>query len=275
MTLIRENPTSLMAALRRLLAHFSPRRRWQCAGLSAAMILAAMAELATLGAVVPFLALLADPTLAPNYPLLQRLFFMLGWGGDKSIVLPAIILFAVVSLGAAAFRMFVSWFGFKWVFGVGADIGVEVYRRTLYQPYSFHVACNTSEIIAGLDKVETVAFDVINSLVQSATSLVLSLAILGALVRIDPVTALMASLSFAVLYLVVILSARRRLRANSELIAENATRRVQAIQEGLGGIRDVLIDGTQAVYIRRFWEFTPLTAGFKAPTISSVGRRGI
>ena len=55
---------------------------------------------------MPFLALLADPTLAPNYPLLQRLFFMLGWGGDKSIVLPAIILFAAVSLCAAAFRMF-------------------------------------------------------------------------------------------------------------------------------------------------------------------------
>ena len=115
---------------------------------------------------------------------------------------------------------------------MGADIGVEVYRRTLYQPYSFHVACNTSEIIAGLNKVETVAFDVINSLVQSATSLVLSMAILGALIRIDPVTAIMAGLGFTVLYLVVILSARRRLRANSKIIAENATNACRPSRRG-------------------------------------------
>jgi ABC-type multidrug transport system fused ATPase/permease subunit len=255
MPLTGEDSQSLRAGFRGLLAHLSLRRRWQAAGLLVAMILGAIAELATLGAVLPFLALLADPTLTPKYPVLQKLFFMLGWGGDKSILLPAIILFGVVALSAAALRMFVSWVSFKWVFGLAVDIGVEVYRRTLYQPYSFHVARNTSEIIAGLNKVETVAFDVINALVQSATSLVLSLAIFGALICIDPVTAIVAGLGFALIYLVVTFSTRRKLRANSKVIAENDTRRIQAVQEGLGGIRDVLIDGTQAVYVRRFWQF--------------------
>ncbi len=41
---------------------------------------------------------------------------------------------------------------------------------------------------------------------------------------------------------------RRRLRFYSQRIAIEQTRVVKAIQEGLGGIRDVLLDGTQPVY---------------------------
>lgn len=251
---IAEVSPPMIVGLKRLLSHLSRRRRWQAAWLLAAMIIGAIAELATLGAVMPFLALLANPTLAPNFPLLQKLLGVVAWKGDNTI-LPAIMLFAVVALSAAAIRMLVAWASAKWIFGVAADIGMEVYRRTLYQPYSFHVSRNTSQIIAGLNKVQTMAFDVINPLVQSTMALVISIAILSALILIDPVTAGVAGLGFAALYLLVTRVTGRTLRANGKTIAENETRRVQAVQEGLGAIRDVLIDGTQDIYVRRFWEF--------------------
>jgi ATP-binding cassette subfamily B protein len=41
---------------------------------------------------------------------------------------------------------------------------------------------------------------------------------------------------------------RRRLRVNSQRIDFEHTQVVKALQEGLGGIRDVLLDGTQSVY---------------------------
>jgi ABC-type multidrug transport system fused ATPase/permease subunit len=243
---------SLWHGLGRLLVHLSTRRRWQLAGLFAVMLLGVVAELATFGAVIPFLALLADPTLAPKYPWLQNTFVMLGWRHHGSILLPATLLFALIAVGAAVVRMLLSWVSFKFTFGVGADIGIDVYRRTLYQPYSYHVARNTSEIIAALNKVQTVVFSVISPLVQGVVSLILSVAILAALVSIDPITALVAGCGFGLIYIFVTFSTRRQLRGNSLIINDNETRRVQAVQEGLGGIRDVLIDGTQSVYVNRF-----------------------
>ena len=44
------------------------------------------------------------------------------------------------------------------------------------------------------------------------------------------------------------LAARRNLRRNSQRISSEQTQVVKALQEGLGGIRDVLLDGTQPVY---------------------------
>ena len=250
--LLSSQASSLWRGLGRLLTHLSIRRRWQLGVLLLIMLLGAVAELATFGALIPFLALLTDPTLASKYPLLQSTFVMLGWESDKSILLPATLLFSVIAVCAALIRMLLSWVSFKFTFGMGAEIGVEIYRRTLYQPYSFHVARNTSETIAALNKVQTVVFSVISPAVQGVVSLILSVAILGALVNIDPVAAIFAGLGFGVIYIVVTLSTRRKLRANGIVINANESRRVLAVQEGLGGIRDVLIDGTQSVYINRF-----------------------
>lgn len=244
--------SSLVNGVRRLIGHLSKRRRGQLVGLLPLMLVGAVAELASLGAVLPFLSLLSDPSAAAGYPVLQRLFSLFGWHNGQSILLPVTVLFAVVTVCSAAIRMFVSWVSFKFTFAVGLDIGVDVYRRTLYQPYSFHVARNTSEIIGGINKVQTVVFNVINPLVQSVVALVVSLVVLGGLIVIDASTALLAGMSFALIYLAVTLSTRHRLRANSKIMASSETKRIQAIQEGLGGIRDVLIDGTQAVYINRF-----------------------
>lgn len=244
--------SSLVNGVNRLIGHLTKRRRGQLVGLLPLMLIAAVAELASLGAVLPFLSLLSDPSAASGYPALQGLFSLFGWNKGQSILMPATLLFALVTACSAAIRMFVSWVSFKFTFAVGLDIGVDVYRRTLYQPYSFHVARNTSEIISGINKVQTVVFNVINPLVQSVVALVVSLVVLGGLILIDASTALIAGLSFAVIYLVVTLSTRYRLRANSKIMASSETKRIQAIQEGLGGIRDVLIDGTQAVYIDRF-----------------------
>lgn len=249
---LEAKPQSLVRVLRHLYGHLSRQKCWQLGGLIVLMLIGGVAELATLGAVVPFLALLADQSLAFKFPLLQQFFEYLGWDGRKGILLPATCLFVVVAILATGMRLSLTWASLKFSFGIGSDIGVEVYRRTLYQPYNFHVVHNTSETISALNKVHTVVYSVISPLVQGLVSLVIALAILGALVRIDLLIAAVAGIGFALLYIGATLITRRRLRANSRLIAENETFRVRAIQEGLGGIRDVLISDTQPVFIERF-----------------------
>jgi ABC-type transport system involved in cytochrome bd biosynthesis fused ATPase/permease subunit len=69
-----------------------------------------------------------------------------------------------------------------------------------------------------------------------------------ALIAIDPVVALVGTGGFGASYALISWLSRRRLRRNSQRIADEYTRVVKALQEGLGGIRDVLLDGTQPVY---------------------------
>src|SRR4029079_11692931 len=116
------------------------------------MLLGAVAELVTLGAILPFLALLASPGETLRYPVLSNALSAMGWSDPTEILISATVLFAVVALGAGAVRLLLTWVSQQFVFRVGRDLSVEVYRRTLCHPYGYHVSKNTSELIAAVNK---------------------------------------------------------------------------------------------------------------------------
>ncbi len=58
--------------------------------------------------------------------------------------------------------------------------------------------------------------------------------------------------AFASFYVLVAFYTRKSLRKNSDLIAEKSTQMIKSLQEGLGGIRDVLIDGSQEFYCKLY-----------------------
>ncbi len=243
---------TLISAIRRLYSHLSRRRRVQLVWLLCLMLVGAVAELVTIGAVLPFLALMADPGKAMEYPLLQQVFTALGWQNPHSILLPVTLLFALVAVSSGAIRILLIWASSKVTFGIGYDLGVDVYRRTLFQPYRYHVARNTSQIVAGMNKVQIVIGGLLTPLMYAIIAVITSVAIVAALMLIDATIAIIAAVGFTVLYLLITLATRRKLRRNSQIISQVHNTRVQAIQEGLGGIRDILIDSSQAVYVDRF-----------------------
>ncbi len=240
----------LSANLRRLYGHISPRRRWQLCGLVILTVSGALAEMATLGAVVPFLALLADPNASASQPVMGFFGGAISASGNR--VWSSALVFVGVAAGAAAIRTLLMWASLQIGFGLGADIGGEAYRRILHQPYSWHVSHNSSEILAALDKVSTVVHSIITPIIQGCVALILSLGMLGMLLSIDTGTALIAGVFFSALYALTSILFRRKLTQNDKIISESLKGRIQAVQEGLGGIRDVLLDGTQAIYHRRF-----------------------
>jgi ATP-binding cassette subfamily B protein len=233
---------SLTANLQRLFAHLSPRRRWQLAGLVVFMLVGAVAEMATLGMVVPFLTIFADPTKTSC-----DLFFV----PCGLTLTTASLLFGATVAVAAVIRIALNWASLRFTFGLGADISNEVYRRTLYQPYSFHVAHNTSEIIGGINKASGVV-GIISALTQALVAMFITISIITALLSIDMLVTSIAIGGFGVLYAITMIFNRKRLQANSKIVAHTENQRIKAVQEGLGGIRDVLLDGTQPVYVSSF-----------------------
>jgi len=246
------NDEGIFGSVGRLFMKLPARRRRQLVGVLGLMLVGAVAEVMALGAVLPFLGLIADPGRVSHYPLLARAFQLLGWRDTGSLLIPATILFVTVAILAGAVRILLSWTSTRFVFSVGYDLGTQVYWRMLHQPYRYHLGRNTSEVVAAISKVQTVTNGVLLPLMQGMTSIIIGLFIVATLIFVNPVVSLTAFGAFGALYAGVAYAAQRRLRANSKVIAATATLRVQAVQEGLGGIRDVLIDSTQAVFLRKF-----------------------
>jgi ABC-type multidrug transport system fused ATPase/permease subunit len=239
------NPRLLL----RLWRHLQPRRRQQFLLILALSLVSALAEVVSLGAVLPFLGALTAPDRVFNYALVARGAHALGIDSATQLLLPLTVVFVGVTVASGAIRMLVIWAGTRYTFATGADIGIEVYRRTLYQPYSVHVARNSSDVISGTTaKVGGVVLSVILPLMTLISSVLVLIAIMAALLIIDARIALIATAAFGGAYALISALSRRRLARNSRRVADGHSQVVKALQEGLGGIRDVLLDGTQEFY---------------------------
>lgn len=232
-------------------AHLSQKRRRQCAALVLLMLFGAAAELMTLGAVIPFLALMVDPTKADSFPLIGNLANAFNWHGDKLVIL-ASFLFMSCAIAAAAIRLVLLWASQRFVHGTGHDLAVAVYNRTLHQPYHWHVNKNSSEILAAVGKVQAIVHGLLSPLMMAVIASVLATFILVGLFLVDATIALATGTMFVSLYTGMSLIVRSRIRVNGNTIAGVQRTRIQALQEGLGGIRDVILDQTQKLYVARF-----------------------
>jgi len=228
--------------------HTTLRRRYQFGGLLILTMLSSLAEVVSLGAVVPFIGILTQPETVFKTPLISRIAHGFGITSAQDLVLPLTVSFLVAALIAALLRMVLLWISIRLANAIGSDFSIEVYRRTLYQPYSVHMDRSSSEIISGITQKVATATTVLISLVTVITSAFLFFAIIITLIVIDPVVATIALLTFGVSYGLIAWTTRRRTIRNSQSIALQQTQVVKALQEGLGAIRDVLLDGSQAVY---------------------------
>jgi ABC-type multidrug transport system fused ATPase/permease subunit len=239
----------IMQLLRRLWRHLSVQRRGQFGLLLVLMVLTSFTEILSIGSVLPFLAVLTGPETVFAHPTTQPFIQALGLTEPKQLLLPLTVGFGLAVFLAGSMRLLLLWASSRLSFATGADLSISIYRRTLYQPYAVHVARNSSEVINGISgKAHVVIYNIIMPTLTLISSSMMLGAVMVALLSVDPANALAAFGGFGAIYILIIQLTRKRLQINSQCIARESTQVIKCLQEGLGGIRDVLIDGSQAVY---------------------------
>ena len=213
-----------------------------------------MAEVFSIGAVLPFLGVLTAPEQVFDHPAVQPLIQVFQLTTPIQLLLPLTILFVLAALLAGAMRILLLWANNRVTYAVGAELSMTIYRITLYQPYIVQVSRNSSEIIDGISRKSECVIAVINLILMLISSCVMLIAILCALLAIDPLIALFAFGGFGAIYGLIITFSRKRLIAGSRRIALESAQVIKSLQEGLGGIRDVLLDHTQEIYCKIYRE---------------------
>jgi ATP-binding cassette subfamily B protein len=248
------DPRSPRILLLGIWGHLSSHRRIQLALLLIVMAASGFAELVSLGAVLPFLAVLSNPDRLWQASLIQNLAPRVGWTEANHLLLPATIAFVAAAVVAALVRLVNIWLNGRLAAAIGSDLSCEAYRRTLYQPYRVHLQRNSAELITGITSQIQQTVGALNSLLQIITSAVVAAGLITGLLLIDALVALAAAALFASAYGALAITLREELRRNGNRIVEATTQQVKALQEGLGAIRDVLLGSIQPTYLQIYSE---------------------
>ena len=240
---------SRLAELYRLVQPGSRRQIWLLALLTAA---GAMSEVVAIGSVVPFLALLADTSFHSRIPFAASVFGAFGAHTRSEQLLVATLILCAAAIASGMFRIFLVRMTQDFAYSFGHRLSVEIQRRMLLQPYAWHVRHNSSEQLATIEKAELVTAGVVLPLVQAIAAGLLVLVVLAVLLKIAPLATVIAAFALGAAYYLLGAFARKRLNTNSDRVDAAFEQRIRTVQEGLAGIRDVILDGSQAIVLDRY-----------------------
>jgi ABC-type multidrug transport system fused ATPase/permease subunit len=235
--------------LKSLWNHFTSLRKKEFLTLIFLMIFTSLAEMINIGIVIPLMTLLNDGALVNHNKFFN--FFSYGLSNlnehEKSIII--LSFFCCIVVLTVLMRVLLLWYSNEVSYRVGSDISYKIYKNVLEQDYSEHIKRGSNEVISVVtQKVNMVVSGVISAALTVITSVFIGLSLAVVLLMINfKVTLTVFSICLA-LYLLNVFFIKKILFNLSALISSESTSVIKTLQDGLGSIRDIVIDGTQDIY---------------------------
>jgi ATP-binding cassette subfamily B protein len=101
---------------------------------------------------------------------------------------------------------------------------------------------------------------------RAVTAGVIASFMIAFLFFIAPVATMFLAVTFVGTYLIISAIAQKRLDLNSRILGSAEDDRLKIVQESLGGIREVIIDNSQSIYLREFDRVDSRLAAARAST---------
>ena len=240
---------SIRQLLCRLWFHLGQRRRLQLVLLLLLMLFSSTAEVVSLAAVLPFLAVLANPEVLWKEGVVEQWSVALGINRPEELLLPITVIFVLAAVFAGSVRLLNLWLNARLAAAIGSDLSCKAYRHTLYQSYEVHIKTNSSHLISTISNdVVRVIYLVLNPLLLLLSSGLIAASLLLTLLFIDWVLALFTGLLILLMYAAAMVVTRTPLQRLGRRQVFLNQKLIQSLQEGLGAIREVMLDGRTSFY---------------------------
>ncbi len=235
-------------------------------GLFGLMLLGMAFETLGVGLVVPALLLMSRADLTARYPGLAPWLGELGNPSREQLVVAGMLALVAAYALKAAFLGFLTWRQMRFVYGLQAAISERLFTTYLRQPYTFHLQRNSAQLIR--NAIGEVNILTQNGVLQALTFLTETLVIVGILVLLLYVEATGAVVAIGTLglfgYLFYRLTRARTLRWGEARQLHDGMR-IQHLQQGLGGVKEVKLLGRESEIIGQY--------GIHARGAADVGER--
>ena len=213
------------------------------------MVVCALTEVASIGSLLPFLSVLTEPDLVFNNPLFKPIILAFSIKSSDQLLLTFTVIFCTAIIISGILRLCLLYITSRLTFALGGELSVSIYQKTLLQPYSVHIARNSSQIVDGITNKTISLIECIRCTITITSSTILLGIIVASLFIFEPLITFQVFFGLGVIYFIITNLTRRELLENGTRIAKYSRISIQSTQESLGSIRDILIDGSQKYYV--------------------------
>ena len=205
------------------------------------VILTAFTEVAGIATIGPFMALVSNPDTI-NQDVFQDLYIFFGASSrDNFLIIMGCMVVIILSFSAV-----VATFSLRYIYHfaqrIGAEIASNLFDYYLSTNWLFHTQNNSSKLITNIagecSRVTTGI--VVPALVMNA-KIIISASIIAFLMFVDALVTIVGFSIFGTVYFIIFSVVKYKLGINGQKLTEHQNIRIQTMNEGFGGVKDILL----------------------------------
>ena len=236
-----------------LFALLTPSQRRRYLSLQVMVFFMAIMELLGIASIAPFMALVADMQLLETNAMLSKIYLASGVDTHKEFLFIAGVVVLLMLSIASILSIITTWRLSLFAFSVGTEIGDRLYRYYLHQDWLFH-ACGSSAQLTKQIATESMRVTnfIILPLIQMNARFILAVVISVGIFIYNPLIATVGVMLFVSGYMIVYKLIRKRIARYGENVSTASTDRFRLMNEGFGGIKDVLLYNRNHDFVEQF-----------------------
>ena len=221
--------------------------------LQVLVVIMAFTELLGIASIAPFMALVGDISILETNGVFAQLYKMSGLNNPMDFLFYTGVIVLVMLTFSTVISMFTTWrlsiFGAR----IGTEIADRLYSYYMQQSWQFHASGSSAQLTKQVStEAARISSQIVQPLMIMNSKLVLALFISISIVIYDPVIAILGLFIFSLAYFVLYRLVRQKLESNGQQLSEVSTQRFRLMNEGFGGIKDVLLLNRSHDFITRF-----------------------
>lgn len=221
--------------------------------LQVLVVIMAFTELLGIASIAPFMALVGDISILETNGIFAQLYQMSGLNNPMDFLFYTGVFVLVMLTFSTVVSMFTTWrlsiFGAR----IGTEIADRLYTYYMQQSWQFHASGSSAQLTKQVStEAARISSQIVQPLMTMNAKIVLALFISISIVIYDPVIAILGLFIFSLAYFLLYRLVRQKLESNGQQLSEVSTQRFRLMNEGFGGIKDVLLLNRSHDFITRF-----------------------
>ena len=217
------------------------------------VIIMSIIEIIGVASIIPFMSLVGDMSQLKKDTFIAEIYTLSGISSESRFV----FLLGLCVLGMLFISMIISvltiWGLAMFANKIGTEIADRLYAHYLRQDWLFHASGSSAQLTRKIaTETMRVTGAVLVPLMDMNSKIILSLLLSISIFLYDPKVALIGLSIFAISYFFLFKGVRTRLNKNGIAISQVNEERFRLMNEGFGGIKDLLLLGRGHDFINRF-----------------------
>lgn len=230
----------------------TPSERRGTLALLSLMMVGMLLETLGVGLVIPAITLMMQGDLAARYPVVGPFLNFLGNPSQKKLITIAMLGLVGVYLCKNLFLAFLVWRQTNFAYNVQANLSQRLFTIYLRQPYTFHLQRNSAELVRNVTGEVSIFAGVMTSSMLLITELMVLVGIAILLLLVEPMGALIVAVVLGGAAWGFHRITRDRISRWGVERQLHDGLRIQHLQQGLGGAKDVKLLGRESDFLTQF-----------------------